>query len=307
MQVFTILFALLCVLIPSAAWAAPVIVPALGLTGLAAAVASVAINVAVSYVVNKLFQPDRPGPGPSIADPGVKQRIPSDTANKLPVIYGAQRMRGTIIFADISSNNQRMDFIIALAEGPVRSIGAPHWDDNEIELNGDRNRIFTNENQRTSIRPTLWSVTRTRDSFGSGPARTDFLNGNMRVAFYPNGGRCGYMEDFSQRWRANGVNRAMPNVAYVYVRLNYNRDDNVTGLTNDLSFAVQGRTVRQIASAAGPTNNTEHESTNPAECALDYLTNPRYGAGLDDASINMEQFFAWEQFCDENVLSLIHI
>ena len=109
------------------------------------------INVAVSYVVNKLFQPRRPPtPGATFSDPGVKQRIASDTANKLPVAYGEQRMRGSIIFADISPNNQRMDFIIAMAEGPVQSLGIPHWDDNVIELNRDSDLRFTYDNQTSN-------------------------------------------------------------------------------------------------------------------------------------------------------------
>ena len=115
MNIFTLVFFLICVMLPSAAFAAPVIVPVLGLTGVAAAVAGLAINIALSYVVNKLFQPEAPTGPMALPDPGVRQRIASDTANKLPVVYGESRMRGSTIFADIRDDNQRMAFIIALS------------------------------------------------------------------------------------------------------------------------------------------------------------------------------------------------
>ena len=103
------------VLFSTQAWSAPAvpfIVSAIGLTGVAAAVASVVINVALSYIVSKALQPDRPqAPGSQRpADPGVRQRIRSDTSNKLPVVYGTQRMRGTIMYSAITSDNQRMGF-----------------------------------------------------------------------------------------------------------------------------------------------------------------------------------------------------
>ena len=76
-----------------------------------------ALSLAVSYITQKLFGPDMPGNegNPSQADPGVKQRIPSDPANKIPVVYGQDKIHGSIIFADISSDNKTTttsDFIV---------------------------------------------------------------------------------------------------------------------------------------------------------------------------------------------------
>lgn len=297
-RLFWLTFAILSVIfIPTVAFAAPVIVPAIlgaGASALATAIVSVAVNVAISYVVSKIFQPRGASPqAPDISDPGVKQRIPSDTANKLPVIYGQQRVRGSIIYADISSNNQRMAFIITLGEGPVQGIRGVRWDDNNITFSGVGFNTNLNAGQR-------YGVARTNSNFGSGSNETNFLNGNFFCAVYPNGGRCTQMESFSTRWRNNAANRTMPNTAYAFVELRYNRDDNVTGLTNDLSFLVEGRTVRSVQSG-GTLAASPAYSTNPADCLVDYMTNTRYGCSVPLNSIDLDSMFAWSDFCDDQI------
>jgi hypothetical protein len=160
-----------------------------------------ALSVAVSFIANKLFAPDVPA-GPGIADqapdPGVRQRIASDPGNKLPVIYGQGRVFGSITFADITSDNQTMAFIITLCEGPIENIGQIWWDDYKLTLDSDGN------------------VTTATDSQGG---TDDFLNGNLTVKKFKAGGRCSPMETFSSKWASNAVNRTMPNVAYLYVEL----------------------------------------------------------------------------------------
>ena len=182
-----------------------------------------ALSVAVSFIANKLFAPDVPA-GPGIADqapdPGVRQRIASDPGNKLPIIYGQGRVFGSITFADITSDNQTMAFIITLCEGPIQDIGQIWWDDFKLTLDSDGN------------------VTTATDSQGG---TDDFLNGNLTVKKFKSGGRCSPMETFSSKWASNATNRTMPNVAYLYVELKYNRDESVTGLTSKLGAEVQGK------------------------------------------------------------------
>ena len=106
--------------------AAPIIAAAIA-PGIQGMIIRFALSLAVSYITQKLFGPEAPpgaasANGGSAPDPGVKQRIPSDPSNKLPIIYGEDRVHGSIIFADISSDNQTMAFIIALCEGPIKAI-----------------------------------------------------------------------------------------------------------------------------------------------------------------------------------------
>ena len=174
-------------------------------------IARFVLSVAVSYIANKLFAPDVPsGPGQGEVSPdqGIKQRIASDPNNKLPVIYGKEKIFGSITFADITSDNQTMGFILSLCEGPIESIDQIWWDDFKLTLDSNGN------------------VTNATDSNGD---TDDFLNGNLIVKKFKAGGRCSPMETFSTKWNTNAVNRTMPNVAYLYAELKYNRDESVTG------------------------------------------------------------------------------
>ena len=239
-----------------------------------------ALSMAVSFIVNKLFAPDVPA-GPGIADqapdPGVRQRIASDPGNKLPILYGQSRVFGSITFADITSDNQTMAFIITLCEGPIQDIGQIWWDDFKLTLDSDGN------------------VTTATDSQGG---TDDFLNGNLTVKKFKSGGRCSPMETFSSKWASNATNRTMPNVAYLYVELKYNRDESVTGLTSKLGAEVQGKLVRTF-SGSTLSSGTSY-SSNPSECLLDYLTSTIYGCGdvMSDSDIDLTTFASHKTFCD---------
>ena len=239
-----------------------------------------ALSMAVSFIANKLFAPDVPA-GPGIADqapdPGVRQRIASDPGNKLPILYGQSRVFGSITFADITSDNQTMAFIITLCEGPIQNIGQIWWDDYKLTLDSDGN------------------VTTATDSQGG---TDDFLNGNLTVKKFKSGGRCSPMETFSSKWASNATNRTMPNVAYLYVELKYNRDESVTGLTSKLGAEVQGKLVRTF-SGSTLSSGTSY-SNNPSECLLDYLTSTIYGCGdvMSDSDIDLPTFASHKTFCD---------
>lgn len=208
-----------------------------------------ALSLAVSYITQKLFGPELPGSeggGGSGKDPGVKQRIPSDPSNKLPVVYGQDKIHGSIIFADITSDNKTMAFIIALCEGPINKIGTSnygtnsgiYWDDYELSFDLAGNVI---------------------NATHADGGTDSWLNGNLKIVKYPDGGRCSDMETFSSKWNSGSQNRHLPDVAYVYVELNYDRENNVTGLTSKLGFEVEGKLIRTISSAPaliGPTPTT---------------------------------------------------
>jgi hypothetical protein len=259
--------------------AAPLISAALA-PGIKGMIIRMALSVAVSFITNKLFAPDVPSPGDGAPDQGVKQRIASDPNNKLPVVYGNSRVFGSITFADITSDNQKMAFIISLCEGPIENIGNIWWDNYQLTLDNDGN------------------VTNAVDASGNSD---DFLNGNLVIKKFKAGGRCSPMESFSSKWANNAENRTMPDVAYLYVELKYNRDESVTGLTGKLGAEVQGKLVRTFT---GSTLSTDISySNNPAECLLDYLTNSYYGCGdvLSDSDINLDSFASHKTFCDNNI------
>ena len=248
-------------------------------------IASLLVNLVISYLFGSDDAPDEPE-RPS--DQGVKQRIPTDPRNKLPVVYGERRVSGQITYADISSDNQRMAFIISLAEGPADDITGVRWEDRDLTFNGDLNTDLRN-------------VTRARSIDHPETEDDDFLNsGRFKVQVFPAGGRCGPMESFSSKWNSNAVNRTMPNVAYVYVELTYDQEKRVTALTNRLQFSVRGKLVRTF-NPSGTLLTAKTYSNNPAECLVDYLLDTRYGGSVPEASIDLPSFFSHKEFCEDNV------
>jgi hypothetical protein len=268
--------------------AAAPIIAAVSAPTITGAVLRIGISLAVSYVTNKLFAPDIPNMDTNQApDRGVKQRIGTDTNNKLPVVYGEAKVFGSITFADITSDNQKMAFIIPLSEGPIESIDTIYWDTYELTLSN--NGIGQ-----------LADVTTATDPEGN---TNDFLNdGRLKIQKFISGGRCSPMESFSSKWNSDAANRTMPNVAYLYIEIKYDRDKGITGLTNKLGAVIKGRKIRTFDSL-GVLSSSESYSNNPAECLLDYLTNTTYGAGniVTDSSINLNTFYSHKQFCNETV------
>ena len=184
-----------------------------------------AISLAVSMLTQKLFGDDS-GMGDQ-KDPGTKQRIPADPSNKLPVVYGNERIFGSIIYADITDDNQTLAFIIALAEGPIHNINDVYWDDYKL-----------------SLRDNGWVYMATHDDGST----DEWLNDRLKIVKYPDGGRCAEMEAFSPKWSTNAENRQMPDVAYAYVELKYDRDRQISGLTSKLGFDIEGKLIRTIDS-----------------------------------------------------------
>jgi len=105
------------------------------------------------------------------------------------------------------------------------------------------------------------------------------------------------MESFSSAWNNNSSNRTMPQTAYMYVEIKYNREEGVTRLS-DISLDVQGKKIRTLTSNV-PSGSTY--SNNPAEVILDYLTDTTSGLGLADSQIDLESLQDLKTFCDENV------
>jgi hypothetical protein len=245
--------------------------------GLSQAMATFVVNFALSVVVNKIFSPSPKEPERQ-KDPGVDQRVNPDTANKLPIIYGKNRVRGTIIMAELSEDNNTMAYIIALGEGAINSVGLARYEGNELTLDGD-------------INIGLRSVTAATDIDG---VSQPYIVGNLRLRAYPDGGACSEMESFSSAWASK--TRTMPNTPYIYVELDYDREEGVTGL-GDLSFDVEGKKIRTLTS--GSLSTTRTYSTNPAEIIVDYMTDNVSGLSLADTDLDLFSFQEMKDFCDQ--------
>ena len=276
------------------------IVASLGLTGVTASIVSALISFAISYISQSLFAPDAPETPP---DQGVTARIPTDPKNKLPVIYGEQRSAGQTVFADISSDNQTMYFIIALCEGPVEAIDSVTWEDKTINfadaLSGDLQSPTAISNGVPNPRAENTTEATKGAAVDPNGIAHDFLDDNIRVAVFPNGGDCTPLTSAkSPRWDVNRTNRTFPNTAYAYVELDYNREDRVTGLPGKLYFNVKGRTVKTLDTTDNSLNAATTSSSNPVDNLIDYLTNSSYGCDLSDNDLGLDSFSVHKNFCN---------
>lgn len=82
-------------------------------------------------------------------------------------------------------------------------------------------------------------------------------------------------------------------IAYLGIRLEFNQD--VFSSIPTINAVVKGRKVYD------PRTSTTAYSSNPALCLRDYLTNTRYGKGLDSSLIDDTAFSAAANACDTDV------
>ena len=95
----------------------------------------------------------------------------------------------------------------------------------------------------------------------------------------------------SSGWTSN---HRLKGTAYAYVRLEYDQDT-FTGGIPTINFVTKGVKVYD------PRTSTTAWSDNPALCIRDYLTNTRYGRGLDASEIDDTSFSSAANYCDELV------
>jgi predicted phage tail protein len=90
-------------------------------------------------------------------------------------------------------------------------------------------------------------------------------------------------------------NHRLRGLAYLAIRLKYDR--NAFSSVPTIQAVVQGKKVFD------PRNSTTAYSNNPALCLRDYLTNSRYGKGLDAALLDNTSFVAAANDCDNYIVS----
>ena len=187
---------------------------------------------------------------PAVEDPGVEQRLGANTQNRVPILYGQFMQRGALTYAEITEDRKTLYTVITIGEGPVTSIDSIYWDD--ILLTLDANG----------------EVTAGVDVEGNAVTR---LNGQINVQTYlgtATGNNSTYLEGLVTDWTSN---HKMTNLVYAVVTVRYNRDNDVTNLSD----------MRFIGTA--PINS-------PAEAVIDQLTNVRHGLGLSPTVIDSDSF-----------------
>lgn len=197
-------------------------------------------------------------------DPGVRLQVDPDTDHSIPVVYGQAYMGGIVTDAVLTNGNQTMWYCITLCEKTGNLInGTP----SQISID----RVYWNESE---IRFQSDGVT-VQDFVSAGDIIDSNPNGLIKIYLYNNGsssqtfpvGYTGAISPAYSRFPNWTANHQMNNLVFALVRIDYNRDKNVTGL-GKIEFKIK------------------NSMTEAGDVLNDYMTNTRYGAGIPAAEIN---------------------
>lgn len=195
----------------------------------------------------------------------VREQLSPNTQHAIPVVYGDSFIKGIITDAILTDGNGTMWYCVTICEktGTLLSTGA----NSVITFK----KIFLN-NCEVAFQSDGQTVASITDADGN--VSTDVAN-LIKIYCYNNGSNSpilpeGYTNpsllfarDVFPGWTSN---HSMDNLVFVLVKVIYSKEKNVTSL-GELEFKL---------------NNT---LTLPGDVLYDYMTNDRYGAGIDPTEI----------------------
>jgi len=236
---------------------------------------NIAINVAKSaalgIVLNQVSKSvNKSNSKPDVAnstqpDRYVREQLSPDTNHSIPVVYGTAFTKGIITDAVLSDDNKTMWYCITICEktGTLLSTGAAStFTFNKIYLNSGEVTFQSDGITVQSITDADGNV----DNKMNGFIKIYCFNGGSDSPVVPQGytnGSLGYAYSVMPNWTNS---HAMTNLVFALVRVEYNKERNVTSL-GEIEFKI--------------TNSM----TLPGDCVNDYMRNTRYGAGIPDAEI----------------------
>ena len=247
------------------------------------------VNFAVSQIVTKLFSSG----DQDQQNNAVRQQVPPDTTNALPIVYGNSWLGGRFVDAVLSTDGFSMFYTIAISN--ISENGTFTFDKTKFYY-GDRLITFD------TVEPArVLSLTD-----GAGNVETK-INGNLFIYLYrsTNAGVITNLDTggtsagsalpsvimgpsapiaAGQQWPT--TNRQMNGTAFAVVKLVYNAEI-TTGLQPITFYAKQYLNGQTVAK--------------PGDVWLDYMTDVRYGGAIDVADINTTSATALNTYSDQTI------
>ena len=197
-------------------------------------------------------------------DPGVRLQTPADTNYRVPVVYGTAQLSGAMTAVEMANNNKDLYVVYTLCE----RTGIKLSDSTQSVISFDA--VYIND-QVATFKADGITVDYTTDRNG---VQDISLRDLVQIRCYNNGsannvfptGASGTPQtayDFIPLWTSTDT---MDLTVFAAIKMSYNKDK---GLTKIPTFRFK-------------LTNT---MTMPGDCVLDYMTNSRYGAGIDPAEI----------------------
>jgi hypothetical protein len=251
--------------------------------GMSYAVATFAVNFALSLIVTRIFS-DNPE---TQQDMGVRQQVPPSAVNAIPVVYGTAYMGGTFVDAVLTTDQKTMYYVLAISS--ISPNGQFTFDTTDMYF-GDRKITFGTGADSTKV------VSLTDEA---GNVNTK-ISGNLYINLYTStaGGTITSANGASapstvmggsdiavgQRWTGT---RQMNGLGFAIVKLIYNRDADTTQLS-PITFKVSHTLNGTGVAKAG-------------DVWYDYMTNAVYGGAVDAAFVNSTSATALNTYGDQTI------
>jgi hypothetical protein len=227
--------------------------------------ATLARTALLAYGLNQLNKNNQPGTVPAAPDLGVRLQVNPDPEHKIPVIYGQAFLGGIITDAEIANNNNTMYYCITICEktGNKLSDGLTsqisfndiYWNDQRIVFDTDGITAAYTVDRDSNVDYSVANQVKVYCFSGSSSSPVvpvDYTNLALTSAY-----------SIMPNWTSN---HTMNDLIFAIVRVDYNKEKNITSLPT-VTFDI--------------TNNM----TQPGDCIYDYMTNTRYGAGINPSDI----------------------
>lgn len=199
-------------------------------------------------------------------DPGVRIQINPDTEYRIPLVYGEATLGGAITDAVLTNGNGTMFYCITICEktgntnlgaGPASTFSFIdiYWDDNRLLFQNDGITVSSYVDKANNICPDY-----------NGKIKIWCFDGNSTNQVIPiNYTNAASLNAYAimPNWTAA---HNMSDLVFAIIRIDYDATAGVKGLGN-VKFKIK------------------NSMSQPGDVMYDYMTNTRYGAGIDPAEI----------------------
>jgi len=237
--------------------------------------ANIAKTAVTGYALNKVTSSiNKDNEKAKEPDPGVRLQVDPSTEHKIPVVYGKTFIGGILTEAILTSNNQKMYYVLVLSEKTGNTgLGAGaastftfksiYWDDLKLNFDADGITVASAVDRAGNVDTSLDGLVKIycyNGNSSSPVVPTGYTNAGLTPAYT-------VLSDAgipsTQRWTSN---HTMNDLIFAIIEVTYSKENKVTGVSN-VKFELQN-------------------SMNQAgDCIYDYMTNTRYGAGIPAGEI----------------------
>lgn len=271
------------------------------------------VNV-VSSVINFIAQPfmgllgGMPGVPDAQSEANRQQGVLLQTQGSdvnIPVVYGYRKVGGAVVFAETGSTNNKYLYVAyVFTEGLIEGLREVFIDDWQLP-----GALTANLNAGQIV-----------------DVNADRYKDRVRLQFFPgqyfenpvaspvgNSVKTGIFAEspsFKNSMNFNGLAVMFARYEWKEIKTQDDADNNpFSGNIPQLQISLLGKRVASLLTDETETksydSNAVRYSTNPAECLLDYLRNPRYGKGLKNDDIDWVTWKRAARKCNQTVTYLI--